>query len=116
MQGKPNPDAAERPVRAWICVILTLLILYNPFAALTHSHTSFSVHEQSRHRATVGASELQHLGSAQDQNPQGPTNLEEHGFEFAAPAESGPQRLEPDIEVPQPDSMHRVWSRPPPLP
>lgn len=118
MQGRrePNLDAARRPTRRLICVFLALLILYNPFLALSHSHTSISVHEHARHRATVGASELQHLGSVQDQNPQEAVNVQEYRLEFAAPtAESGTQRLEPDVELPQPDSIRRAWSRPPPL-
>jgi len=117
MQGKRKPDleVAGRPIRSWICVLLALLTLYNPFLALNHSHASFSVHEQARHRATVGASELQHLGSVQSQNPQEAVNVQEYRLEFAAPtAESGTQGLEPDVEVPQPDSISRVWSRPPP--
>jgi hypothetical protein len=118
MQGIPklDLDVAERPLRTWICVLLTLLILYNPFLAFTHTHSSFSVHEQARHRATVGASEMQHLGVAQDQNPQEAANVQRPWIEFAAPAaESGTRGLEPDVEVPQPDRISRIWSRPPPL-
>ena len=118
MQGsrKPNLDATKRPTRMWVCMLLALLILYNPFAATTHTHGNFSVQEQARHRATVGASELQHLGSAQDQNPREALNVQEYRLAFAAPtAESGTQELEPDVDVPQPDSLGQVWSRPPPL-
>ena len=103
-------------MRHWTCVLLVLLILYNPFAALTTSYGSFSVHGQARHRATVGASELQHLGCAQDQSQKDMVSF--HGFRemFAGRVvEFEAVGLYRDVEVPQPDSVNRIWSRPPPL-
>ncbi|HUI50153.1 MAG TPA: hypothetical protein VLX60_00150 [Terriglobales bacterium] len=109
-------DVSERPMRAWICVLLALLILYNPFLALTSSCGSYSVQGQARHRATVGASELQHLGCAQDQTPQDVENLQEFGQEFAGPAvEYQAVAFHEDVEVAQPALASLIWSRPPPL-
>jgi hypothetical protein len=106
----------ERPKRRWICVLLALVILYNPFLALSTSYTSFSVHGQARHRATVGASELQHLGCAQDQRQQDAVNLQGFGKEFAGPArEYEPLAFDRDLEVAQPELTNLIWSRPPPL-
>ncbi len=105
-----------RPPGVWICVLLALLILYNPFAALTGSAGTISVQRQARHRATVGSSELQHLGAAQDQNPQEFVELREIRKEVGEPAtQQKTQGLQNDVEVLQPESVSRVWSRPPPL-
>jgi len=106
----------ERPLRAWICVLLALLILYNPFLALTTSYASHSMHGQARHRATVGASELQHLGCAQDQTQQDMICWQELRNEFAGPAAEYEAVAFPrDEEAAQPESVSRIWSRPPPL-
>lgn len=118
MQGSRNLklDVRERPLRAWLCVLLALLILYNPFLALINSYGSFSVHGLARHRATVGASELQHLGCAQDQSQQDVLNLREFREVFAGPvAEYEAVALHRDVEIPQPEFVSHIWSRPPPL-
>lgn len=117
MQGSRNSrlDVQKRPLRAGFCVLLALLILYNPFLALTTSYANYSVHGQARHRATVGACELQHLGCAQDQTQQDVVNLQELSEEIAGPApEFAPMAFHQDLELLQPESVSRVWSRPPP--
>ena len=45
----------------WICLILATLLLYNPFFAVPHSGSSLEIGHRASHRATVGASELQHF-------------------------------------------------------
>ncbi len=106
----------KRPLAARICVLLAFLILYNPFAALTNSGNTFAVRGLERHRATVGVSELQHLAGCPDQTQQNDVNLRENREELAGPvADYQPQRFERDVELPQPESASRLWSRPPPL-
>jgi hypothetical protein len=116
MQGRRNfrLGVQERPLRTGFCVLLALLILYNPFLALTTSYASYSVHGQARHRATVGACELQHLGCAQDQTQQDAVHLQELSEEIAGPAPGfEPVAFHQDVVL-QPESVSRVWSRPPP--
>lgn len=109
-------SVSKRPLAARICVLLALLILYNPFAALTNSGDTFAVRGLERHRATVGASELQHLAGCSDQTQQLDVALRENREEFARPvAEYQPRSFERDVELPQPESASRFWSRPPPL-
>jgi hypothetical protein len=109
-------EVQERPLRVWVCVLLALLILYNPFMALTGSAHSFSVHGLARHRSTVGASELQHMGPLQDQNQQDVVNLQDSQEEFTGlVAEYEAVGFARDVEVAQPESVSRIWSRPPPL-
>lgn len=103
------------PWHAGCCVLLAFLLLYNPFAALHSSHGSYSVHNPQRNRATVGASELLHVGLVQKETQ--PTDLITEGNreEVAAPAGSYVARVfEREEEVPQPDFSAEVWSRPPP--
>jgi hypothetical protein len=45
----------------WICLFLALFLLYNPFCGIPHSGNSLEVCRPASHRATVGASELQHF-------------------------------------------------------
>jgi len=52
------PRCSSRQVL--FCLLLIGFLLYNPFAALVHSHTGLSVDHLARNRATVGASELAH--------------------------------------------------------
>jgi hypothetical protein len=105
----------ERRSRVWVCVLLCFLILYNPFTANMRSGDASAVRGPERHRATVGASELQHFTASSDQTQQTDVNLQENQERFAALiAKYQPQSFERDVEVPQPDSISRVWSRPPP--
>lgn len=109
------------PIRAhklsvWLCVLLAVLLLYNPFAALYYSHGTTEVHTLQRNRASVGASELQHFSPVQDDIPQVDLNLEASLEEVAAPAGTYVARgFEREVEVPQSDIVAKVWSRPPPL-
>ena len=45
----------------WVCLILATLLLYNPFFAVPHSGNGLEIGHRASHRATVGASELQHF-------------------------------------------------------
>src|SRR5215470_6349171 len=45
----------------WFCLVLALLLLYNPFIATPRSGHSLDVCHPASHRATVGASEMQHF-------------------------------------------------------
>ena len=116
VNGISGMDVQRRPLAVRICVLLAFLILYNPFTTLGSSGNAFAVRGLERHRATVGASELQHLAACPDQTQQTDVNLRENREEFAGfIAEYQAQSFERDVEVPQPDSIIRVWSRPPPL-
>ena len=59
----PEAIVAFRKYR-WVCPVLAVLLLYNPFFATHHSGHSLEVCRPASHRATVGASELQHFSPA----------------------------------------------------
>jgi hypothetical protein len=48
-------------VRALLCLLLAGLFLYNPFLGMAHTSGDPSVCHPARHRATVGAGELEHF-------------------------------------------------------
>lgn len=52
-----------------LAVLLVGLLLYNPFAG-TKISNGLAYRTLARHRATVGASEMQHLASMQGENQQ----------------------------------------------
>jgi hypothetical protein len=66
-----RPFSQFTPVRAallrrssWICLFLAFFLLYNPFLASSHAANGLEVCHPASHRATVGASELQHFTPA----------------------------------------------------
>jgi len=78
----PNDIAARRAVSnryAWVCLLLVLLLLYNPFLMAPGSDGGLNVRHPASNRATVGSSELQHFTSAARQDFS--------GFADLAPAE-----------------------------
>ena len=101
----------------WFCLVLALLLLYNPFIATPRSGHNLDVCHPASHRATVGASEMQHFS---------PTN----GWGYLSPADA----IEAEVAVPLPDSSAQsflvspsfplytqqffgagLWFRPPPV-
>jgi len=59
----PGRIVALRRYR-WVCLLLATLLLYNPFIAGPRSGHSLEVCHPASHRATVGASEMQHFSPA----------------------------------------------------
>ena len=55
--------SSTRPRRG-ACFLLALFLLYNPFFAMLHSPAGLDFSRPASHRATVGASELQHFTPA----------------------------------------------------
>jgi hypothetical protein len=45
----------------WVCLVVAALLLFNPFFATHRSGRSLEVSTPASHRATVGASELEHF-------------------------------------------------------
>ena len=106
---------SRRRWQSGLCVLLALLLLYNPFVAICCSHSDSSLHTLQRNRATVGFSELQHYGFVQHEIQTSDLAAEENGETVAAPAEiHAAYKFEQEGEVTQPDLVSRLWSRPPP--
>ncbi|HKW56801.1 MAG TPA: hypothetical protein VJN42_05525 [Candidatus Acidoferrum sp.] len=54
----------------WVCLVLVLSFLYNPFLSVAASGRGLNVRHCASHRATVGASELQQLAPMGDEKTQ----------------------------------------------
>jgi hypothetical protein len=59
--------AAER--RIWICLLLPVLLLYNPFLAASDSSGTLAIHHPPSYRATVASSELQKFKNPESHDP-----------------------------------------------
>lgn len=114
----PSSDQRDRRRKWWrICVPVLLigLLLYNPFLALTAQSDGLSYQALARHRATVGASELQSFSPVQVENTHIEVAVE--AILFGRVTENAGQRfhLVPNDTLPQrPELDRKVWFRPPP--
>ena len=111
-----SPDGGKsRPTwRASICALLIGLVVYNPFAALTSASAGLAYQALARHRASVGASEMQHFAPVKAVTGQPDVTVAGQKGDLPAPREearlqSGRVHLPPLLE-----GMTTVWFRPPP--
>jgi len=100
---------------ACVSVLVIGLLLYNPFIALLSHTDGLAFQELARHRSTVGASEMQHYASAQEDGAPADVIIEEA---FSAPVlTTNESSYHPFFEqvLPQhPELVASVWFRPPP--
>lgn len=85
--SSPDGDTRRRVCRAGICVLLLGLLLYNPFAA-TSASGGLGYQALARHRATVGASEMQHFAPVQVENNRANLGVTARIGELPAPREN----------------------------
>ena len=112
-----SPDSAKSgPLwRASLCVLLIGLVVYNPFAALTSASNGFAYQALARHRASVGASEMQHFAPVKAETGQPDLTVATQKGELPAPRgeearlECGRVHLPLLLE-----GMTSHWFRPPP--
>jgi len=111
-----SPDGGKRgPMwRALICVLLVCLLLYNPFVALTSASDELAYQALARHRASVGASEMQHFAPVKAETGQPDLGVATPKAELSAPREEA--RLESGrVHLPRLlGGMTSHWFRPPP--
>ena len=111
-----RPDGGKsRPVwRASICALLIGLVVYNPFAALTSASDSLSYQALARHRASVGASEMQHFAPVKAESGQPDVTVATQTGDLPATREEA--RLESGrVHLPLLlEGMTSLWFRPPP--
>ena len=112
-----SPDGGKsRPTwRASICALLIGLVVYNPFAALTSASNGFAYQALARHRASVGASEMQPFAPVKADTAQPDVTVATEKGEL--PATRGEEaRLECGrVHLPLLlEGMTSHWFRPPP--
>jgi hypothetical protein len=109
-------DDVKRLARLDVCVRLLLvgLLLYNPFVKLVTHSDGLTYQALARHRATVGASELQHMAQVQEPSAQSDVIVAEIFTRLVQIKEF------PAIALQQPTSLQRmeqiaeICFRPPP--
>jgi hypothetical protein len=113
--------SSPKPGRRWTCwdwcaaILLVGLLLYNPFQAATTHADGLAYQTLARHRATVGASELQHLASTQGDKLQPEVVVERVFTELQVQHQAYPADVVQEETLPQrPDLTLGVWFRPPP--
>jgi hypothetical protein len=109
-------QSIQPTVGRWcVAVLLIGFLLYNPFLALMSHSNGLSYQAMARHRATVGASELQHYSPVPGENAQldaiievvfAGCQAENHKYPNCRPQdETLAQRME---------LIASMWFRPPP--
>jgi|SRR5579864_945741 len=111
----PGRIVALRQCR-WVCLVLATLLLYNPFIATPRSGHSLEVCHPASHRATVGASELQHFSPADGWGLLPAVDATEAEVVLPLPDPSAPSFLvSPFIPLPTQQFLGPgLWFRPPP--
>jgi hypothetical protein len=110
-----SPVGGKRRPRwpARVCVLLIGLLLYNPFAALTTASDGLSYQALARHRASVGASEMQHFAPVKAESAHVDVSVRTPTGELPAPREEA--RLDGGrVHLPLLEGMASLWFRPPP--
>lgn len=85
--SSPDRGTARRLWRAGVCVLLLGLLLYNPFAR-TSASGGLGYQALARHRASVGASEMQHFAPVQVENIDANLSVIARIGELPAPREN----------------------------
>ena len=116
MSPFPSPDGGKH-LPMWgrcICVLLVGLLLYNPFAALTRASDGLAYDALARHRATVGASEMQHFAPVKIQVGHVHVSIATKTGELPAPREEArPARGRVHLPLLL-EGIASLWFRPPP--
>ena len=101
----------------WVCLVLATLLLYNPFFAAPRSGHSLDLCPPVSHRATVGASELQHFSPTDGWGSLPAMETTEAGVVLPLPALSDHFLFvsHPTLLHPQQFFGSGLWFRPPPV-
>jgi hypothetical protein len=117
MRACHSNDCAHRRVIWQVCIAALLIgmILYNPFYGLTNPADGFTYQSLARHRATVGASEMQHFTPVQGVEAQPEGTVEGPRARVAAEKKEEPLPRFSEEALPQQlELAASVWFRPPP--
>ncbi|HEY6944687.1 MAG TPA: hypothetical protein VI431_06075 [Candidatus Acidoferrum sp.] len=100
----------------WVCVVLAALLLFNPFLAAPRPVNGLEVCHPASHRATVGASELQHFSPADGWDNLPAVNCTEATIPLLLPSSSAQffSVLPPIVLSSRQFFGPGLWFRPPP--
>lgn len=110
--------SAEKGLQShhWVCLLLALSFLYNPFLAAAASGSGLNVRHTASYRATVAASELQQLAPMGDERSYLLTDLFTVEVLLVLPELTSQFLLPPAREPLPPQKLFcsNSWFRPPP--
>ena len=115
LKARPSTETGIQSY-GWVCLLLVLSFLYNPFLSTAAAGEGLRVRHCASHRATVGASELQQLAPMGDEATQLVADFVLAEVFVAVPELSSgffppcPKQLIP----PQKVFCSNLWFRPPP--
>lgn len=100
----------------WVCLFLAFSLLYNPFLAAPRTTGGLEVGHPASHRATVGASELQHFTPADGWGSLPATDIAAAEVVASTPELSGEpfSALSPVVLPARQFFGPGLWFRPPP--
>jgi len=100
----------------WVCVFLVFSLIYNPFVSAPRRTRGLEVGHPMSHRATVGASELQHFTTVTSQELTGFADLALAETSLVLPTLSEVNTLPVSRapHSPQQFLCASLWFRPPP--
>lgn len=101
--------------RVCVCVLLVVLVIYNPFSALSGFSGNLSYDQLARNRASIGAGELQQFSPVSNPELQTVPDVDLRGEELPRSAPERPlSRDQQDVTALEPAVLAGVWFRPPP--
>ena len=115
----PHPKLKRRPGRSdrrvCLCLLVAVLVVYNPFAALNGSASCHSYERLASNRATIGASELQHFSPVSHPEVKTEPAVGLRYAEAVPCKREWPLRRDQVEMIPSdPALLGAVWFRPPP--
>ena len=116
--GRSLKLKAARLLPRWqvcLCLLLILLVVYNPFSLLSGYSGSLSYDKLARNRATIGSSELQHFSPVSNPGLHNDLDAMPPGAELPQCGHEAEPGTDPGEEVAsEPAKLAGVWFRPPP--
>src|ERR1700751_3994247 len=110
----PDGDKRRPAWRAWVCVLLVGLLLYNPFLAFASASHGRGYQALTRHRASVGASEMQHFAPVQGEKAPADVRVAAERSGRPDPQKGGLLTRGPEPLPLFVEGMTSHWFRPPP--
>jgi hypothetical protein len=114
----PKCEERRRSQGLWqLCVsaLLIGLVLYNPFFVLANQTSGLAYQALACHRATVGASEMQHFAPVQTEDAQLEATVAEIlGRLMVEESEFSAHELHKETLPQRPELLASIWFRPPP--
>jgi hypothetical protein len=114
--GSDKRKTLSSILRVCVPLLLIALLVYNPFSALITHTDGTAYKELARHRATVGASEMQHFSPIEAESGATHVLLDELFAKYIVVTDESSRQISQEETVPaRPELIESIWFRPPPV-